>query len=271
MTRTLLLIAVFGVAASLACFSVAASMGGFPWRGWFMNGHHSFDDDDWGHGRRHGPAIDGGGPTISREMTWDGSDSLTVAAPAEVTYTQGSPARMTVTGPKGTVDQLEIHNGRLRLDRRVRDAGTLKVVLTAPNVGEFNLPGAFALHILDFDQDQLDIRVAGAGSIDAKGRTRKVELNVAGSGDADLSALQTEDAEVRIAGSGSTTLSPTRSLEVFIAGSGDVTLTTDPPKVESKVFGSGRIIRAPAAPAAVPPAAAPSASPPPPAAQKKAA
>lgn len=252
MIRPLLIVAVCAFVASAVCFAIAGAFGGFEFRKWRDDGFFAGDHDF------RGPPVVGDGPTVTRRLAWDGGDEIAVSAPVEVDYTQGPAAEVVVTGPQAAVDQLVVSEGRVRFRRPViRLAGPVRVAITAPGVREFTLHGAQALKIEGYDQDRLEVTVAGAGSVEAKGRARRVELRIAGSGDANLGALASEDAEVSIAGSGRATIAPTQSVEANIAGSGDVVLTTNPPDVESNVFGSGRIVRGGAAEPAPPAPPAP--------------
>jgi hypothetical protein len=243
MTRTLLLVAGCGLVACLVSFAIVLALGPVNWSDWnWEMGDH--------HGRR-GPPVMGDGPTVTRELTWPGNTELHINVPATVTYTQGPVAKVTVTGPQGTVDHLYFDDENLRFDRRVRQPGHIEIVMTAPDVSEFVLAGSQRLTINGFDHDTLEVRLAGSSDVKATGRARHVEAHIAGSGDVDLGAVEADSGEVHIAGSGKTVLAPKQRVEIHIAGSGDVILRTNPADVEQHIAGSGRIVHeaAPAAPA----------------------
>jgi hypothetical protein len=246
MVRTLLLIAGAAFAATLACFAIAVSLGPFDWRPW------AYNHGEWGR-----PSASGDGPEVSREIAWTGGDELNVRLPAEVVYTQGSPARLVVTGRQAAVEHVVLDGHTLRFDRRVRRSGGVRIQLTAPDVNDFSLAGAHTLRIEGYDQDNLDINMAGSGDVVGRGRARSLDVRMAGSGDVDLRDLPVEDADLDIAGSGDTVLAATGTVDINIAGSGDVTLTTRPRDLDTHVFGSGRITQPPAAPEPAAPAKAP--------------
>ena len=262
MTRPLLLTAALGIVASIACFAIAFSLGGFKMHDWLIH----LDD-----GGYSGPRVFGGGPTVTRNLTWTGGDALTLAAPADVVFTQGPDAKVTVTGPQGTADALELDDGRLRLRHGVHHAGRLQITVTAPGVHEFTVAGSGDMRLEGLDQDSVAIKIFGSGDITAKGKARDLEVNIAGSGDAALGDLAVDNADVHIAGSGDATVAPRERADTKIAGSGDVTLVTEPHSLDTNVMGSGHVVhRAQAAPAAPAAPSAPAAPPPPaaPAAEK---
>ncbi len=243
MTRTLVIIA--GVAAGLAafCFILVAVVGGprllhgtwgNSWRvhdGWVTVGHNYWPDDD------------GSGPPETREIAWNGAPSLDVDIPADITFTQGpGPGKLTITGAKGTVDQIELAGPDLQYRDNVWNGQRVKVVMTAPDVRRFSLNGDETLSIAGYNQDDLAIDVSGDGKVTAEGRAGALTLDVSGSGDADLGKLTTKQARVDISGSGRSTVAPTDSADVDISGDGEVELATHPASVHTDVSGSGRVI-----------------------------
>jgi hypothetical protein len=195
-------------------------------------------------------------PAVSRSLAWSGGDRLSVDLPADVTYVQGHEAGVVISGAQSIVDRVRVENGRVSLvdgpnELTIRWSGgglsgwsesdNLKIVVTAPSVTRFDLAGSQSLTIRDYDQPTLSIDISGSGDVTATGKTAALDLDIAGSGEADLSALATIDATVGISGSGEARVAPTGTARLSIAGSGDITLTTRPAKLESSVSGSGDI------------------------------
>src|SRR3990167_6263948 len=173
---------------------------------------------------------DGLGPFTTRTLAWTGGEALTIDSSIDVEYVQGPANTVVITGPKGLTDRVTLTDGRLSLgdgDTRIvfgwdggnfsarSDRDELRVVVTAPNVRRF--------------------------ASNASGRTDALDLDIAGSGDADLRALDAKDAKVDIAGSGDADIAPTGDVQVSIAGSGDVSLATRPAKLTSEIAGSGDV------------------------------
>lgn len=249
MIRNLIVIAVASFVLTLVCFAGVAALGGrdLMEHGWSIPAS-VFDDEDGDVHISVGGREEAGPPT-TRDIAWAGGDWLGVDVPAEVRYSQGPVAKITVSGPRALVDRLVVVDGALRFrdpegvvgeGLRVhysRDRLTITVV--APAVKRFVLNGSPELSITAYDQPELTVEINGSGSVTATGRTDVLTLAIAGSGDADLAALSTRDAKVSLAGSGDAELSPTGAAQVDIAGSGDVTLTTKPASLGSNIDGSG--------------------------------
>jgi hypothetical protein len=190
------------------------------------------------------PDFDGGGPIETREIAWSGASSLDVGIPADIAFTQApGPGKLMVTGPKGTVDQVEASGSTLGYRDDLLNAQRVKIVMTAPDVQRFSLSGDETLSIAGYGQDDLDLDVSGTGKISAQGKTRTVKIDVSGDGDADLGKLAAAQASVDISGSGRTTIAPTDRVDVDISGSGEVDLASHPAAVHSDISGSGRIVQ----------------------------
>lgn len=245
MIRVLVLIAVAGFFVALLSLAGAAGLGGadIAKNGWRVPAF--WNSDNW-NSSDDNSSVNWDGPTATRDLTWDGDEEFEVSVPADITYTQGPVAKLTVEGPKEAVDRVIIDGGHLRFDThrgyRNSHGNRFKVTLTAPTVTRFKLEGSEHLTIADYKQDELEVRIAGSGNVTAKGEARRVELHVAGSGDADLGGVKADEVTVSIAGSGNATVAPKNSVEIHVAGAGDITLLTRPPNVEQHIAGSGHII-----------------------------
>ena len=257
MIRTLLIIAAAGLVLATASIGGAFALGGrdmarHGWEWTFRDRDGdtvSFERDD---GTR--------GPDVTRTLEWTGGQTLTVDLSADVEYVQGDTPGVTVTGPAQLVEKVRLVDGRLTwadtdgpnhetvvFGRREHGRGiwvqseAVKIVVTAPNINTFNLEGSANLMLRDYDQDTLAIDISGSGEVTAMGRTRALEVDISGSGDADLGALAAIDANVAIAGSGDAVVAPTGRADISIAGSGDVQLNTRPATVNQQVSGSGEV------------------------------
>jgi len=251
MTRTLVLIAFAGFVLAVACIAGALAIGGqalarHHWgHGWTVN-----FDQHWGHDHTDNDHDNAGGATASREIAWSGGDKIEFDVPANVQYTQGpGPAKLVITGPKDAVDRVELSGSQLQFrGDDDDDSGRLTVVMTAPDVRRFAIDGDNNLTIAGYDQDDLTVNLSGSGSVNAKGKTHSVNLDISGDGDIDLSGLATQRADADISGSGRASIAPTDAADLSISGSGEIDLLTHPAKVTSDVSGSGRIVEGAATP-----------------------
>ncbi|HEY6125772.1 MAG TPA: DUF2807 domain-containing protein [Steroidobacteraceae bacterium] len=181
-------------------------------------------------------------PAITREIAWDGSESLVVDAPAEVRFVQSAgPGKVLITGASRSVETFRIDGGVLR-DERWHTGKPLRIEVHAPKVTRFVVKGGDKLTIESFDQPELHIEATGRADVTAAGRATTLKLILQGSGWADLSGLATDGAEVTVSGSRQALIAPLSW--ATLSGNGTVVLLTNPPRVDTNFGESGRVIRA---------------------------
>lgn len=285
MIRVLTIIAVAGFVLCVVCLSGAAALGGrdLATKGWKFGSWDVNVDEASGdvsikpaQGRQGSITIDGDGdhgvyvglwegPTETRDFPWSGAGEIDVGMPADVTYTQGPAPKITVTGPKGALDQFHVDGEDLRLrgwnssntfvgiptdadtasgDRPPR----LKIDIVAPGVTRFDLSGSETLTIDNYNQDSLDLDFSGASKVTAKGSARLLTLDLSGAASADLSGLALQEAEVELSGASRATIAPKAAADFDISGASHVTLLTRPERIVRDVSGAA-VIEEAAAPA----------------------
>lgn len=121
----------------------------------------------------------------------------------------------------------------------LRGSGDLNVSALKGDQFELSLAGSGDVRLDNAELGKLTTRLAGSGDIWVKGKCDDASYNLAGSGDVHAAELQAKRVNVDIAGSGDVRVHAAEALSVQIAGSGDVAYSGNPPKVSSRVVGSG--------------------------------
>jgi hypothetical protein len=121
----------------------------------------------------------------------------------------------------------------------LRGSGDLNIASLKGEQFELSLAGSGDVRLDGAELSRLTARLAGSGDIWVKGKADEATYNLAGSGDVHAADLAAKRVSVDIAGSGDVKVNATDSLSVQIAGSGDVAYSGNPPKVTSRVVGSG--------------------------------
>ncbi len=93
---------------------------------------------------------------------------------------------------------------------------------------------------LEVDTEQLEIGVAGSGDCILRGRAGALTTKTAGSGDIQAAEMKTRTAELDVVGSGDAELHVTDRLDARILGSGDVHYRGQP-EIELSSLGSGTV------------------------------
>lgn len=259
MIRTLITISVVGFVLSVACIAGAIGLAGGPFairdkaKGWVvehsdwhgrMRDGHLKGDLRIGDGDIHfgGDLADDDGKTATRDFSWQGSDHLDVSPAADIVYTQGPVAKLTIFGPAKALDNLRVRDGRIEYESGYdNDEARLKIVMTAPDVQAFDLAGSQKLVIEGYKRDKLGLDLSGDAQVSARGSAKSLRLDITGEGEADLSGLTLDAAVVDISGSGRASLGPRESARIDVSGDGVVKLTTKPKTLTKDISGSGQV------------------------------
>jgi hypothetical protein len=106
-----------------------------------------------------------------------------------------------------------------KLDLEVNGSANIKMDVNAPNIS---------------------VEINGSGDINLSGAARTFDGEIHGSGNVKAMNLQSEDATVKIYGSGDADIFASVKLDVHVAGSGDVNYKGNA-QVSSSIAGSGRV------------------------------
>jgi len=237
MVHKLAIIAVIGLSASAVCMGAAAAIGGREFG-------KSFDGVDFSMFDDRPRCENGGGYPTSRTLDWDGSDHVGLSVGGHATYTPGSDDQVHISGNPILVPHIRVRDGRIELDCRGGwgdRRNDLEITLPGREFKKFGIAGSGNLVLHNLNQEKLKVSIAGSGNIKADGKVEHAEVHIAGSGDADLGKVVSQDVEVHIAGSGNTDIAPSEEAEIHIAGSGDVNLHANPKRLNTHIAGSGRI------------------------------
>lgn len=93
---------------------------------------------------------------------------------------------------------------------------------------------------LDVNTPSIEAEIAGSGTMTMSGETRDQRIRISGVGDYNADALKSENAVVKIAGSGNVKLFAAATLDVNIAGVGSV-FYKGSPTIKQQVAGSGEV------------------------------
>lgn len=256
MIKKLFVIAGITTAVSVVCLAGAFALAGkeITTKGYSISVIEDGDHLRFRKGDAAKPA-----PQATRTIAWPGGDSLASELDADVEYVQGADASIHITGPQALIDAVRFDQGKLwmldspdipdpvnftigkdGIDAQSNREG-LRIVVTAPSVTRFQVLGSGVVDVHNYDQPKLDVEVHGSGSFHGSGVTQLANVNLSGSGEADLEDLRAKDATVRLSGSGNADIHASGKVTVDLSGSGNVELKTKPESLASNISGSGSL------------------------------
>ncbi|HYI43764.1 MAG TPA: head GIN domain-containing protein [Sphingomicrobium sp.] len=140
----------------------------------------------------------------------------------------------------------EVRDGTLKIATRgsFRTRGPIRVWLTTPYLEEITTSGSGDVIVHDVNNSRLALTINGSSDMRVTGRTGQLDVNIHGSGSAELATLAATNVDASVFGSGDATVRATRDLQARVFGSGTVRYVGRPENVDQQRFGSGRVIAA---------------------------
>lgn len=188
----------------------------------------------------------GSGARTSDERDTGPFTAIEMASAIDLEIEVGPETSVLVEGDDNVVDFIEttVRNDRLVIEtesgRRFTTSGPLVVKVTSPRVDEVDLNGSGSANIRGVDAETLSLVLSGSGSLTAEGTVKQLMIDAVGSGSVDTTQLEATDARVDLSGSGSVVLAANGALDADVSGSGSVEYIGEP-TVSSDISGSGSL------------------------------
>jgi hypothetical protein len=190
------------------------------------------------------------GSSGQRDFAVGAFDRVDLAGHYDVRVTVGGAPSVRAEGEQAELDRLEIQvvDGQLRIGSKpgswtstskttvhvttpglqaaaISGSGNMEVAALRTPQFRGAVAGSGTLLMRGLETETATFDIGGSGSVRAAGRTRAVNLEVAGSGDGQLGELQAETARISIAGNGDADVHASGTAAVSIVGSGNVNVT----------------------------------------------
>jgi hypothetical protein len=191
----------------------------------------------------------GGGERITQTREVAPFSRLEVSESVDVRVVPGDGRQVRVYAGENVVDRVvtESSGGVLTVDIRDRGIvigsdplGDAAVEVQASALDGVDIDGAGDVVLDGIDVDDFELRLRGAGEVDASGTVDRLTATIQGAGDANLLDLQARTARILVQGAGDAEVNVSDTLDVTVEGAADVAYRGDP-RVTSDISGAGDI------------------------------
>ncbi len=208
--------------------------------------------------------------TITEEVRFAGNfNSVDLKLNANVHITQGEDNSIVIAAPENLLEYITTsgRNNRLEIDNSkcIRNRGDeIDIYLTMQQISAVKVTGSGKLSMdNDFVGDHINMEVSGSGNIFfagdynsiqsivtgsgnilLTGKSMKHDVQISGSGMVNALQMWSENAFVRISGSGNSKINAAEKIDGRISGSGNVYYAGNP-AVSISISGSGKLIHIP--------------------------
>jgi hypothetical protein len=214
-----------------------------------------------------GTEVNGNGNIRTEKRSTGNFNAVKVSGSIDVEINSGDAYSVSVEDDDNILQYIvtDVHNGTLNVDYKdgysINDDHA-KVYVIAPSLDKLSVSGSgnitgqgmlknsrqIEMNVsgsgnikAQVDAPAVDISIGGSGNISLTGHTKDFTCSVGGSGDVNCGGLESENATVKIAGSGNAHVFASVHLSATVVGSGDVYYRGNPPSPEIHTTGSGSV------------------------------
>jgi Putative auto-transporter adhesin, head GIN domain len=194
-----------------------------------------------------GCSIGDDGPRRTETRDVDAFTRVASDSSVELRLHVGEPRQVRVRAGEKVIDDVgtEVRDGTLHVTFDHDGWGGNDVVVEAsvPKLEGIDVEGSGDVEADGIDADMLEVSSEGSADLVLTGTVDALDVEVEGSGNADLADLTARAARVKVRGSGDADVRADERLDVDVDGSGNVRYHGDP-ELNQRVDGSGDLSRA---------------------------
>ena len=215
-----------------------------------------------------GKRVRGNGNIRTEDRSVSTFKDVDVSGAAKVYVSQSEHSSVKLEGDENLLPYIEViqEGDKIRVRNKpgfnLIPTGDLKVYVSTPVYNNIDASGAcdiigqtkisnpenLEMHVsgagdiqMEVDAPRLKAQVSGSGSINLKGQTRDVDLDLTGAGHAHCYELLAENTKVDISGAGSAEVYASVRLEADVSGAGNVSYKGNASDVNQHVSGAGSV------------------------------
>ncbi|MBS1660024.1 MAG: DUF2807 domain-containing protein [Bacteroidetes bacterium] len=215
-----------------------------------------------------GKRVRGNGNIVTENRTVSDFKNVEVSGAAKVFVSQGDQPTVKVKGDDNLLQYIEVHQDgdlviiRERNGYHLQPTNEIEIYVSAKVYNRISASGAcdilgqmkisnpedLSMHVsgagdikMEVDAPRLAAKVSGSGSIDLKGTTKDVDLDLSGAGHAHCYELLAENTKVDISGAGSAEVFASVKLDANVSGAGSVSYKGNATTVNQHVSGAGSV------------------------------
>lgn len=174
--------------------------------------------------------------------------SVVLAGSNDVVVHVGPRRSVVVRADDNLLDRVttQVHDAKLVVGNKSGSFTTetpMSVDVEVPALDAVSLVGSGVVSVTDVDAAALAVTLTGSGVLRADGRVGRLDVTLAGSGDAQLGQLVARKVQAVVLGSGRIVVTATKRLDAAVPGTGAIVYGGDPAQVTTSVTGTGAVIR----------------------------
>ena len=172
-------------------------------------------------------------------------DGISLTGASNVLIRVGGAQSLVVRGDADLLDRVttRVQDGRLVIGTKgsFTSRSGMSVHVTMPSLTDLSLAGNGVIAASGIETARLTVTLSGNGIVRASGRATRLDVTLAGVGDAQLERLVAADVSALLAGTGRIAVTATKSLDASVPGAGSIVYGGNPSEVTRSVTGQGAV------------------------------
>lgn len=172
-------------------------------------------------------------------------NAIEVNGSMNVVYEKSDVPQLSIEADENILDIITtvVKNGTLYVCSKDSFSTQNKITIKCSSnlIESVTLSGSGNITLNDIEESELTLTVNGSGDIEANGVCTKLTSSISGSGDIDAEELIAQHVLVNVAGSGDAVVTAKQSVMASVAGSGDIKVKGKPKTQHVSESGSGRV------------------------------
>lgn len=148
--------------------------------------------------------------TVTSDLS--GFSRIELSTSADLKVTIGDEYSITMTGNRDRLDRIELDQSgdELEISSKSRgfsffgrhNDGYAKISITMPNIEEMEINGSGDAEIIGIDNEEILLNINGSGDLYVTGKSDAVDIEINGSGDIEMDEVSGKDVAIEVNGSG---------------------------------------------------------------------
>lgn len=187
----------------------------------------------------------GSGKTSIEKRLISDFNTIKVNGSMNIIYEKSDAPNLSIEADDNILDIITtvVKNGTLYICSKdsFSTQNKIKIKCSSNLIESVTLSGSGNIILNDIEESELTLTVNGSGDIEANGFCTKLTSSISGSGDIDAEELIAQHVLVNVAGSGDAVVTAKQSVMASVAGSGDIKVKGKPKTQHVSESGSGRV------------------------------
>ncbi|MBX9876894.1 MAG: DUF2807 domain-containing protein [Candidatus Obscuribacterales bacterium] len=169
---------------------------------------------------------------------------ITAGGALEMDIKVGSPQSVTIECNKDSMADVDSVVNDNELTISVEDDAKpthLSVHIVVPKLESLELNGSTNAVVAGVSSKSFELDTAGSSKVKAQGEVDDLDMELSGSSNVELTELKSKNCDITISGSGNANIFANQSVDANISGAGSIKIHGNPAKVNQQISGSGTI------------------------------